>query len=318
MLSHDQLRHLLPSLIRTTDFAGLGQKRTGKVRDVYVSDNQVMLIATDRQSAFDRLLACVPCKGQVLSQTSAWWFRKTAHLVPNHLIDTPDPNVVRAKPVTIFPVEFVVRGYLTGVTQTSVWTVYAKGVREYCGVRLPEGMRRNEKFSEPILTPTTKSDTHDEPISPDEIIGRGLMTREEWETVAEMSRKLFTFGQQESARRGLLLVDTKYEFGRDRNGQIVVADEIHTPDSSRFWIADTYPARWAANAEPENIDKEFFRLWFVKNGDPYGASPLPPAPEELVLELASRYIQLFEKITGETFTPVPGDPIRRMRTNLGL
>ncbi len=278
-----------------------GTKKIGKVRDRYDLPDKVILITTDRQSAFDRILAAIPFKGQVLNQTSAWWFDKTKHIVPNHVLAIPDPNVTVGKKCTVFPVEFVVRGYITGTTSTSAWVNYDKGMRDYCGNILPDGLKKNQQFNSPIVTPTTKSDEHDRLISPQEIVSEGLMTQSDWDFVSTKALELFTYGQKVAAEHGLILADTKYEFGKDENGQITLIDEIHTPDSSRYWIADSYEERLKNNLEPENIDKEFLRLWFTKNCDPYNDKELPPAPKELVVELSRRYIQLYEMITGEKF-----------------
>ena len=276
-------------------------KKTGKVRDAYFLDDRVVMISTDRQSAFDRVLAAIPYKGAVLNSVSAWWFKQTEHLFPNHLISTPDPNVSIVEKCTVFPVEFVVRGYITGTTDTSLWTVYNKGDREYCGNTLPEGLKKNDKLITPMLTPTTKDKVHDRPVSREEIIDLGLMSAEDYDVAAKMSLALFSFGQETAKKNGLILVDTKYEIGTDSSGKIKFVDEIHTPDSSRFWISSSYKERIAAGQEPENIDKEFLRLWFAKNCDPYNDEILPDAPDDLVAELSARYILLYELITGEKF-----------------
>ena len=219
-------------------------KHQGKVRDVYVTDSFIVMIATDRQSAFDRQLASIPFKGQVLNLTSKWWFEKTQHIVPNHALAFPHPNVTIGKKCIVFPVEFVMRGYLTGSTSTSIWTNYQKGVRRYCGHDLPDGMVKNQKLWKNLLTPTTKDDTHDELISAEEIVSTGRMSQGDWERCAKYAEELFAFSQSVAADKGLILVDTKYEFGKDLDGKIVLVDEIQTPDSSRFWLADTYLARF--------------------------------------------------------------------------
>ncbi len=302
----------------TETILSIGKKRVGKVRDTYELPDRMILITTDRQSAFDRILAAIPFKGQVLNQISAWWFEKTTHIVPNHIIAVPDPNVTIGKKCTVFPVEFVVRGYITGTTSTSAWVNYQKGIREFCGNTLPEGLKKNQKFDKPIVTPTTKSDEHDRLISPKEIVTEGLMTQADWDYVNAKALELFTFGQKIAAEHGLILVDTKYEFGKDADGKITLIDEIHTPDSSRYWIAESYAERFGADQEPENIDKEFLRLWFTKNCDPYNDKELPAAPDELVIELSKRYIQLYEMITIEKFVfPEMNVPIeKRISTNL--
>ena len=281
-----------------------GDKRTGKVRDQYDLGDKIALITTDRQSAFDRVLASIPFKGQVLNLTSAWWFEQTKHIIDKQVIDIPDPNVTLAKKCKVFPIEFVVRGYITGSTSTSLWTVYNNGSRDYCGNALEEGLVKNQKLDANMLTPTTKEVDHDRPISPEDIVKEGWMNQEDWGYCSGKALELFSFGQEKAAANGMILVDTKYEMGRDSDGNIVLIDEIHTPDSSRYWIADTYDERMNAGKEPQNIDKEFLRLWFMDNCDPYNDEVLPEAPNELVTELSSRYIYLYETITGGLF-PFP-------------
>mmetsp|Transcript_13551 Transcript_13551/g.36237 ORF Transcript_13551/g.36237 Transcript_13551/m.36237 type:complete len:324 (-) Transcript_13551:341-1312(-) len=315
--SRKRIESRLTSCLGKTDLK-VGKKIEGKVRDTYVLDDKVVLVTTDRQSAFDRQLALVPFKGQVLNKVAAWWFERTAHILPNHVISTPHPNVTVGKKCTIFPVEVVVRGYMTGSTGTSVWTVYSKGEREYCGVKLPDGMKKNQKFESNILTPTTKAEDHDAPISPADIVKEGLMTQAEWDYVGAKALELFAFGQKTALEHGMLLVDTKYEFGRAADGTIMICDEMHTPDSSRYWVASSYDERMAQGLEPENIDKEFLRLWFKERCDPYTADPLPVAPPELVIELSSRYIQLYEVITGKKFEFDETDPSAISAEALGI
>ncbi|KAG8057061.1 hypothetical protein GUJ93_ZPchr0002g24926 [Zizania palustris] len=276
---------------------GLRLAAKGKVRDVYESGEHLVLVTTDRQSAFDRVLASIPFKGQVLNETSLWWFNRTRHITPNAVVSSPDKNVTIAKRCSVFPVEFVVRGYVTGSTDTSLWTVYSKGVRNYCGNVLPDGMVKNEKLSANILTPTTKAVDHDVPVTPEEIINSGLMSKEDFDEVRSKALSLFAYGQEVALENGLILVDTKYEFGKTADGTIMLIDEVHTPDSSRYWIADSYEDRFNSTLEPENVDKEFLRLWFKNNCNPYEDAVLPEAPEDLVCELAWRYIFLFETIT---------------------
>jgi len=290
----------LNNCITETSFP-VGKKYRGKVRDVYDIGDKLILITTDRQSAFDRILAAIPFKGQVLNLTSAWWFEETKQIVKNHVINLPDANVIVAEKCEVFPIEFVVRGYITGTTSTSLWTVYKNGSRNYCGIDLPEGLVKNQQLSLPLLTPTTKEKEHDRPISPDEIVSEGWMSIDDWQTTSKIALQLFTFGQEKALENGLILVDTKYEFGKDSKGDIVLVDEIHTPDSSRYWFANTYDERFNRGQEPENIDKEFLRLWFVDNCDPYNDETLPSAPDELVVELSQRYIFLYETITGNRF-----------------
>ena len=253
----------------------------------------------------------------MLNQVSAFWFEQTADIVPNHLLSVPDPNVTVARRGRVVPVEFVVRAYLTGSTSTSVWRNYAAGVRDYCGHRLPDGMKKNQPLPRALVTPTTKSDEHDALTSGDELVDGGVVDRVTWQRMEETALALFARGQEIAARNGLILVDTKYELAWDSDGELMLIDEVHTPDSSRYWLADSYAARLAAGQEPENIDKEFLRLWFVDNCDPYNDPTLPAAPDELVIELSSRYITLYERITGRAFAPVLAPPIReRLRRNL--
>ena len=301
----------------TTTEINAGTKKTGKVRDQYDLGDKLALITTDRQSAFDRILASIPFKGQVLNLTSAWWFEKTRDIIQNQVISIPDPNVTLAKKCNVFPIEFVVRGFITGSTSTSLWTVYNNGDREYCGNHLPEGLEKNQKLDKNMITPTTKEDDHDRPIAPKEIVSEGWMTQEDWDYCSSKAMELFDYGQKTALENGLILVDTKYEMGRDSDGNIVLIDEIHTPDSSRYWIADTYQDRIENGKEPQNIDKEFLRLWFVDNCDPYNDEKLPNAPEELVVELSKRYIYLYETITGNDF-PFPDDTPVKERINANL
>jgi len=308
--------------LRKTQFPNQNKLKliySGKVRDVYsYKDEQgediLVLITTDRQSAFDRILAAIPFKGQVLNQISEWWFNETEHIIKNHIYcKSPDPNIILAKPCNVFPIEFIVRGYMTGSTDTSIWTHYKNASRKYCGHTLPDGLRKNQILpNSPILTPTTK-DIHDCPISDEEIIKNNLMSKEDWDIVSMKALELFAYGQKKAYESGLILVDTKYEFGKLKSdGSIVLIDEIHTPDSSRYWIADTYEKRFAEGKEPENIDKEFLRLWFRKNCDPYKNKILPEAPHELVAELSRRYIYLYELITKSKFKfPIENEKNKR-------
>ena len=301
----------------TTTEINTGTKKTGKVRDQYDLGDKLALITTDRQSAFDRVLASIPFKGQVLNLTSAWWFEKTRDIIENQVISIPDPNVTLAKKCKVFPIEFVVRGFITGSTSTSLWTVYNNGDREYCGNFLLEGLKKNQKLDENMITPTTKEEDHDRPIAPNEIVSEGWMTQEDWDYCSSKAMELFNYGQKTALKNGLILVDTKYEMGKDNNGNIVLIDEIHTPDSSRYWLADTYQDRIKNGKEPQNIDKEFLRLWFVDNCDPYNDKELPNAPEELVIELSKRYIYLYETITGNEFPFPDNTPVKeRINSNL--
>lgn len=306
----------IANTVQSTNFTDLGKKKEGKVRDAYTKDDKLFLVTTDRLSAFDRVLTTIPYKGQVLTETSSFWFEKTKDIVDGHIIDYPDPNILVCKNLEIFSVEFVVRGYLTGTTSTSAWTAYQKGEREFCGCVMPEGMKKNQEFEEALLTPTTKSDIHDEKISAKEIVAQNLMTEKEWQQASEIVFALFARGQEIAKQNGLILVDTKYELGKDSNGKIYLCDEIHTPDSSRYWLNDSYLENFNAGKEPKNIDKEFLRLWFKENCDPYQKEDLPKPPEELIVELSDRYIQLYEMITGKKFSPSDENVKQRMEKNL--
>jgi phosphoribosylaminoimidazole-succinocarboxamide synthase len=293
----------------------------GKVRDNYdIADGRRLIIATDRQSAFDQVLAAVPFKGQVLTATARHWFEATRDIIANHVIAFPDPNATVALRLRMVPVEVVVRDYLTGTTATSIWPRYARGERQMYGVTLPDGLRQHERLPQTILTPTTKGEggAHDEPISPSEIIARGLVPARLWDVVAAAALALFARGRTLAAQRGLILVDTKYEFGIDADGRLRIADEIHTPDSSRYWRAGSYEQRLSAGLDPETLDKDFLRRWIAARCDPY-AEPIPAIPPETLIEFALRYINLYEQVTGETFTPPAADekPQLRLVRNLG-
>jgi phosphoribosylaminoimidazole-succinocarboxamide synthase len=292
----------------------------GKVRENYdLPDGRRIIIATDRLSAFDRAIACIPYKGQVLTQTARFWFERTADLCPNHVLEYPDPNVVVGRRLAILPVEIVVRGFLAGTTATSVLTMYKKGQREIYGVRFPDGLRDNEALPEAIITPTSKASDggHDEPLTPAEIVGHGLLTQGQWDEVSGYALALFARGQAMARERGLILADTKYEFGTDPEGRIVLADEIHTPDSSRYWFAESYPERFARGARPESFDKDFVRNWVAERCDPY-REPIPDIPAELISRTSQVYVQAFETVTGQAFEPPAADepPLERIRKNL--
>jgi phosphoribosylaminoimidazole-succinocarboxamide synthase len=314
--TRETLQNFLHTTLETTSFSWLGERYVGKVRDVYTQGSRRFLIATDRQSAFDIAWCTIPLKGQVLNQISAWWFERVADIMPTHLIEVPDENVAVVKNLTMVPIEIVVRGYLTGATGTSAWVNYQQGVRDFCGNRLTEGMRKNQIFEAgPIITPTTKGE-HDELISREEIIARGLATPDQWEEISSKALSLFKRGQEVAARLGLILVDTKYEMGYDTEGRLTIADEVHTPDSSRYWLAETYTERFAAAQEPDNIDKEFFRLWLREQGFEYGKAR-PKITDDIRLMLASKYIGLYERLTGNSFVP-PADPDVQGRMGLNL
>ena len=240
---------------------------TGKVRDIFVHPSfpeYMIFISTDRQSAFDRNLGGIPRKGEVLNKISAWWFEQTKQVCPNHFVSAPDPCVSLIKKATMFPIEVIVRGYITGSTNTSLWMNYSQGVRHFCGNDLPEGLKKNQQLEHIIITPTTKSEIHDELTSRDEIIEKEWATEDEWNQIETLAFSLFAAGQELAAKTGLILVDTKYEFGKDAQGNIIVCDEVHTPDSSRFWKESSYQERLSQGKEPESLDKEFLRLWLAK------------------------------------------------------
>lgn len=297
----------------------------GKVRDCYdlpataTEPARRILISSDRISAFDRILAAIPYKGQVLTQLARWWFDRTADICPNHVLAYPDPNVVIGKHVTILPVEVVVRGYLAGTTSTSVLTQYKAGVRTMYGHTLPDGLRDNQVLPSAIITPTSKAfdGGHDEPLTADEIVSQGLLTAAQWAEVSAKALALFARGQKMAAERGLILVDTKYEFGLDAEGQILIADEIHTPDSSRYWIASGYQAAFEAGTRPPSFDKDVIRSWVGARCDPY-KDPIPEIPAEMIEKTSRVYIDAYEQITGETFVPdLSGEtPLARVRANL--
>lgn len=306
--------------IRDVTIPELPNHYRGKVRENYdLPDGRRIIIATDRLSAFDRAIACIPYKGQVLTQTARFWFEQTADICPNHVLDYPDPNVVVGKRLDILPVEIVVRGYLAGTTGTSILTMYKQGQREMYGARFPDGLSDNEALPQAIITPTSKAfdGGHDEPLSPAQILEQGLLTKVQWETLSDYALKLFARGQQLAAERGLILADTKYEFGTDAEGRIILADEIHTPDSSRYWIAGSYLERFAKGEKPESFDKDFVRNWVAARCDPYN-EPIPEIPDELIEQTSQVYIKAFETITGKAFERPVADvaPLERIRRNL--
>ena len=316
----DTLRQGLGNTLDGTHFSGLGRRYEGKVRDNYSTpDGRRILIVTDRISAFDRVLGTLPYKGQVLNALASWWFEETKKLVPNHVVSVPDPNVMVGVECTPLPVEYVVRAYLTGVTSTSIWTHYEKGVREFCGHKLPDGLRKHGQLPEPLLTPSTKAEkgAHDVSASRSEILAMGQITEEDFDAAATYAMKLFAHGQKVCAARGLILVDTKYEFGKTPDGRIVLIDEIHTPDSSRFWYEASYESRLGAGQDPESFDKEYVRRWLADRGY-RGEGEIPQIPDEIRVEAARRYIEACDAIRGEAFAPNTEPPLPRIRRNLGL
>lgn len=317
MLTHEQLRDAIPHALDSVEIAGWGEKIAGKVRDTYVREGMRLLVTTDRVSAFDRVLGLIPYKGQVLNQLSVWWFEQTRDIVRNHLLSSPDPNVTVAREAKALPIEVIVRGYLTGVTSTSMWALYEQGDRQPYGIRLPQGLRKNDRLPSPVITPTTKATggAHDERLTRDQILEQRLVSRTLWEQIEDVALRLFEYGQDMAAQAGLILVDTKYEFGLIE-GRLALIDEIHTPDSSRYWIASTYqPNDGSDPQEPENMDKEYLRRWFVSQG--YRGDGTPPnMPHDLIAEVAARYIAVYERLTGEIFEPGEQPAAARIRQAL--
>lgn len=318
-VSEQTLKDGLSKTLARTDFEVLGSKYEGKVRDCYIKDGKRYIVVTDRISAFDRVLGTLPYKGQVLNGLAAWWFEETKNLVPNHVLDVPDPNVMVGIDCEPLPVEMVVRAYITGVTSTSIWTHYGEGIREFCGHRLPEGLRKHQKLPDPILTPSTKAEKgdHDVSVSREEILAMGRISPADFDEAAGYARTLFAHGQKVCAARGLILVDTKYEFGKTPDGRIVIIDEIHTPDSSRFWYAKSYQERFEAGEDPESFDKEYVRRWLASRGYK-GDGPVPTIADEVRIEASRRYIQACDEIRGTAFVPDTTDPLPRIARNLGL
>ncbi len=315
MLSDAIIKNQLQYTLDKTNFE-IGKKYEGKVRDNYILDEKRVIITTDRISAFDRVLCTIPFKGQVLNQISAFWFDNTKNIVKNHVIDVPDPNVLLAKECELIPVEMVVRGYLTGVTTTSAWYNYEKGVRNFCGNMLPDGMKKDQKFDKPIITPSTKAEhgAHDESVSGDEIIKRGLVDEKTYREMEKAALALFDFGTKFVAKNNLILVDTKYEFG-NLDGNLVLIDEIHTPDSSRFWVKNTYEELFSKGQDPQKLDKEYVRQWLANKGF-LGDGPIPNIPDEVKIEAAKRYMTAYEMITGKEFEAENEDVSERINNNL--
>ena len=314
------LAPFLDGILRDATIPELPNHYRGKVRDNYdLPGGRRILITTDRLSAFDIILTAIPLKGQVLTQIARFWFDATRDICPNHVIEYPDPNVVVGRHLKILPVEIVVRDYLAGTTSTSILSMYKAGRREMYGARFADGMRENQKLPQTIITPTTKAADggHDEPLTASEILDRGLLSQAQWQTVSERALALFARGRELAARNGLILVDTKYEFGLTEDGQILLADEIHTPDSSRYWFQASYDKRFAAGQRPESFDKDFVRTWVTARCDPY-KGPIPEIPREVILEAARIYISAYEMITGQAFAPPPAGqkPLDRIRANL--
>ena len=316
MISDDVLKNQLTNTLEKTDL-NIDKKYEGKVRDNYLLGDKRLIITTDRISAFDRVLCTIPFKGQVLNQTSAFWFEKTKNIIQNHIIEVPNPNVMVVKECKLIPVEMVVRGYLTGVTTTSSWYNYENGVRNFCGNQLPDGMVKNQKFEKPIITPSTKAEhgQHDESISGEEVIKRNLVDEKLYKQMEKVALALYNFGNELIAKNNLILVDTKYEFGLDEDGNLTLIDEIHTPDSSRFWIKDTYERLFADGKEPQKLDKEYVRQFLADKGF-IGEGDIPEIPDEVKIEAAKRYIKAYEMITGKDFDAKNVDVLERIKRNI--
>lgn len=316
MIPKEKIAEQIPHCLTGTNFPMLGKKYEGKVRDNYTQGGQRILIATDRLSAFDRIITTIPFKGQVLNQITQFWFEKTQDIVDNHVLKFPDPNVTIAKECDPLPIEMVVRGYLTGVTTTSVWYHYERGERNFCGNVLPDGMKKNKKFDLPIITPSTKAEKggHDESVSAEEIVNRGLLTKNQMDELSEMTLSLFERGTEICAKQGIILVDTKYEFGL-LDGKIILIDEVHTPDSSRFWFQETYEKLFQQDEEQKKIDKEYLREWLAARGF-RGEGAIPEIPNDIRIETSRRYIEAYELITGLAFDAEVGDVTERIEKNL--
>lgn len=321
---HGQLGRTLDATPFRTIRGQALERYDGKVRDCFIdrARGERIIIVTDRLSAFDAVVGTIPFKGQVLNQLAQFWFDKTSSIAPNHMLRVPDPNVMIARECEPLPVELVMRAYLTGVTSTSIWKAYEAGARTFCGHALPDGMRKNQPLPRPILTPSTKAQKgdHDVSVSRDELLAMGRISPELLDRAAALAAALFAAGQRHAADRGLILADTKYEIGLDRSrdagDQLVVIDEIHTPDSSRYWYADDYEARLARGEEPRSLDKEYVRRWLAHDAGWSGDGPPPIMPDEIRVEAARRYIASYEIVTGQPFEPDPREPIARIAAAL--
>ena len=313
MIPESQLRAQLTHTLREIDLPGLGQLYRGKVRDNYSRADRIVMVTTDRVSAFDHVLGTIPFKGEVLSRLTLFWFDKVKDIAPTHLVDAPDPSVMVVKKAQALPVEIVIRGYITG----SLWRDYQAGKAGAYGIRWPEGLRKDQRFDEAIITPSTKAEygKHDEPISEQEIVAQGLVAPEVWPEATAIAPRLFARGQEWARSRGLILVDTKYEMGI-AEGQLIVIDEIHTPDSSRYWVADGYADRFARGAEQEMLDKENIRQWLIQTHGFSGHGKPPPLTDDVRVMLAQKYIEVFERLTGTRFESGVGDVADRIRRNL--
>lgn len=316
MISRQKIIKNIPHVLKTVNIPGLGKKHQGKVRDIYQKGDKRIIVTTDRQSAFDKVLGYIPFKGQVLTKLSAFWFKETADIIPNHLISVPDPNVMVVKNCKVVPIEMVVRGYITGVTDTSIWGSYEKGERIIYGIKFPEGLRKNQQLPKPVITPTTKAEEgHDERLTEKEILQRRIVSLSIWKQMKKAARALYERGQKISDKEGMILADTKYEFGLDK-GKLMLIDEIHTPDSSRYWVKKTYKERFKKGLEPESYDKEPLRIWFKERGYT-GKGKIPKMPPEFLARMSSLYMSIYEKITGKKFIPDTTKNVnQRIKNNL--
>ena len=313
MITDPDLRAQLPHTLRQIDLPALGQLYRGKVRDNYTRGDQIVMITTDRVSAFDHVLGTIPFKGEVLSRLTLFWFDKVGDVAPTHLIESPDPSVMVVKRAQALPVEIVIRGYITG----SLWRDYQSGQAGAYGVEWPSGLKKDQQLEQPIITPSTKAQygQHDQPISEAEILRRGLVTPEIWREATAVAHRLFARGQEWARSRGLIIVDTKYEMGI-AEGRLVVIDEIHTPDSSRYWVADGYEERFRRGADQEMLDKENIRQWLIREHGFSGHGKPPPLSDDVRVMLAAKYIEVFERLTGQTFQSRVGSVEDRIRENL--
>lgn len=303
MIDDDAIRAAIPGALEQVDFAEVGEPIVGKVRDMVRLGDLRILVTTDRVSAFDRVLGTIPFKGQVLNQLSAWWFEQIEDLVGHHVIELPDENAMLTREAEPLPVEVVVRGYLTGSTSTSLWTLYEAGVDKPYGLDLPPGLQKHSKLDPPVITPTTKADAgeHDARLTREEVVSRGLVDAALWARVQETALAVFARGQEVAERAGLILADTKYEFGII-DGELCLIDEIHTPDSSRYWEREDWEKAMRDGGDPPSYSKERLRLWLKRQG--YSGDGLPPPlPDDVKVDVARTYLQAFERLTGETFEP---------------
>lgn len=312
------IKNILNSLETINLPKSFGTKKQGKVRDLYILKHKRAFISTDRQSAFDKVLGLIPFKGQVLTALSAFWFEKTKDIIPNHLITVADPNVLLVRNCDVLPIEVVVRGYITGVTDTSIWGSYEKGDRIIYGIKFPDGLKKNQKLKKTVVTPTTKaiSGKHDERLTEEDIIRQEIVPPKLWRKMKKTALSLFARGQKVCDKAGIILVDTKYEFGLDENGKLTLIDEVHTPDSSRYWVKKTYKKRFAEGLEPESYDKEPLRIWFKERGYT-GEGKIPKMPPEFLVKMSMLYMGIYEKITGKKFIPdLTKSPEKRIKKNL--